>query len=242
MFTLQGVSCVRKTLMIVLGMVLLVGLSTTAQASIVSLPPGGTISSPDVFATCCGTLLASASQTVNNGSGLNFTVNSAVFADPSNMACAGCLDFVFQVSNSASSTDSIYRLTASNFGTFTAFPGYLSSGGSLGAPFVNGNAAPLSIDRSVAGNIIGFGFFSNVSVLPPGSTSKVLVIETNATNFANGTVNIFGSAGLSNPVGSFQPAAAPTVPEPGSLSLLGIGLAGGIGLFAFIRARRGRQA
>jgi hypothetical protein len=43
------------------------------------------------------------------------TYEAAVYSDPNNTFGAGDLDFVYQVSNNAGSTDSIARLTATNF-------------------------------------------------------------------------------------------------------------------------------
>jgi PEP-CTERM motif len=215
-----------------------VGLSGTAQASPVL--PGSLLVAPDIFNVGSWTLVSAIqSHPIDNGEP-SFTLNAAVY-NPGNVDCPGCLVFVYQISNAANSSDSITRLTAINFSGWTTYVGYANNGGNLGGPFVDGDTTPLTVDRSVGGDTVGFNF-SSASILPPGSTSKVLVIQTNATNFAEGTVGVFGSTGLPNLVDPFQPADASSVPEPASLALLGIGLLAGISVSSFVRRRRARQS
>src|SRR6266700_2458217 len=81
--------------------------SVAARASVKAQGPGAFV--PDVFTGCAGcTLLASDTTTATSTNGiLTFTLVAAVYADPGNIFGAGDLDFVYQVSNSATSTDSI---------------------------------------------------------------------------------------------------------------------------------------
>jgi hypothetical protein len=240
MSTLQGARLTQKAVVSALAIFVCLVLSGTAQAG--PLAPGDALVGPDVFSIGTWTLKSSIQiRAVSNGEP-DFTLISAVY-DTGNLDCVGCLAFVYQISNSSASTDSITRLTAIDFSRWTTYVGYANNGGSLGGPFVDGDAAPSDVDRSGGlGGTIGFDMvFSNASILPPGSTSKVLVIQTNATNFAEGTVGVYGTtSGPGNLVDPFAPAGPSAVPEPASLALLGIGLLTGIGVLAFIRSRKAR--
>ncbi|HVN04498.1 MAG TPA: PEP-CTERM sorting domain-containing protein [Bryobacteraceae bacterium] len=151
-----------------------------------------------------------------------------VYADPSNVFCTGCLDFFVLVTSNASSLDDIERITLASFGSYETDVGYSTGTGSvLGT-------APDTVDRSSSGGVIGFNFAVPAGVAP-GAETEVLEIETNATSFVAGTLQIIDSSVAS--VAAFAPAV---VPEASSISmtllgtaLLGIGLAG--------RRRRARQ-
>jgi hypothetical protein len=80
------------------------------------------------------------------------------------------------------------------------------AGASLpGGLFVNGTVTPELVDRYTADNV-GFGFNAPLGVtIPPGATSVVLVIHTNAANFKTGKVNII-DGGVST-VNGFMPTA-----------------------------------
>jgi hypothetical protein len=242
MFTLQGAILTRRITVIVFAIVACFVLSGTAQASIIG--PGDSSSTPDIFVTCCGTLVASSGpQTFTSADGnLTFTFNSAVYR--SDTICAGCLNFLYQVTNSPNSIDAIGRVVGMDFSTWFTDAGYTLNGSSLdGSVFVDGNAAPLSVDRSALGDTVGFGFFQDSAILPPGSTSRVLVIQTNATNYSEGFASIYSAASNSlTTIDPYQPSTASAVPEPGSLTLLGIGLLAGIGSFTYVRIRRSRAS
>jgi hypothetical protein len=200
----------------------LVVLSIFAFASFASadiLAPGAS-GPPDVLAPG-GTLLASLSGPwTNTTSTMSGTYLAAVYSDPSNTFGAGDLDFVYQVMNSANSTDSIGRTTAINFTGFLTDVGFTLTGSTLGAGFVNGTVVPITVDRANSGDSIGFSFTPPVSAaINPGQTSTVLIIETNATNFTSGHFNLI-DGGVTT-VASFAPLAA-RVPEGSALSMLGI--------------------
>ena len=108
MLTWKGVSLARGVVCPAVAIVACLVLSGTAQASILAPNSGATI--PDIFSTCCGTVLAtSGPQTFTSADQtLTFTFSSAVFSDSS--ICSGCLTFVYQIANSEHSTDSIVRM------------------------------------------------------------------------------------------------------------------------------------
>lgn len=195
--------------------------SPSAHASV--LTPGPGAFPPDIF-TCAGCTLQASLDTGSITVGaLTFDVVSAVYKDPTNAFAPNDLTFVYQISNSAASTDSIGRVTAANFTGFQTDVGFLPSGASLqGGFFVNGTVVPELVDRVSAGTV-GFSFNAPLTLfIAPGTTSVVLEIQTDATNFKAGTVSI--SDGTTDTVASFGPAASNVVPEPASLVLLGSGL------------------
>src|SRR5579862_6272509 len=148
---------------------------------------------PDIFGACAGcTQLAYVSNpnvTDSNGT-FTATLNAAVYLDPSNTFCAGCLDFVYQVSNSGGSTDDIGRVTAFNFTGFMVDAGFSVAGEPAGGgtAFPTGTWAPGLVDRNTA-DTVGFQFAKVATAIPPGGTSTVLVIETNAASFKTGTAS-----------------------------------------------------
>jgi hypothetical protein len=199
-------------------------LPVAAQAT--PLSPGPGAFPPDIFSfTCpgagCPTLLASTTTNfTSTDATLLGTVEAAVYSDP----ITGGLDFVYQVTNSAGSTDSIGRVTAINFTGFLTDVGYTPTGSVLGDGFVNGTIAPELVDR-VSADVVGFSFNAPLTTLiAPDQTSTVLVIETNATHFTAGHVNVI-DGGVTT-VDAFEPLAAASTPEPAVWSLMIAGFAG----------------
>ena len=214
-------------------------------AGIVAVPaaaspcsPGGTCI-PDVFpAVSSGSLVASLTHTMTSASGaLTVTYTAAVYADPANSYCAGCLDFLFQYNNHSSSTDSILRVTATDFTPVLTDLGYTRSGASEpGGLFVNGTVAPISDDRNFTGDTIGWNFQSS-NLVAPGATSDVIEVQTNAMNFANGFTFVVDGGVTQGP--SFAPPP-PVVQTPelqwvAGAAVLGAGLAAVV-----LTRRRGR--
>jgi hypothetical protein len=138
-----------------------------------------------------------------------------VYSDAKNVFCAGCLDFFVVVESNSTSTDDIERITEAAFGSFLTDVGYSTGKGSI-----SGGIDPATVDRSTNGNVIGFNF-SNLPGVAPGQETQVLEIETNATAFVAGTVQIIDSSVAS--VAAFAPANI--VPEAGSISLTLLGAA-----------------
>lgn len=192
-----------------------------AQASILSnglsVPPSPVDPLGPVIATAAGTIAAGAGSS-------HFSVDftEQVFQDPSNIMCAGCLDFVYVFTNHGPDVNERYSM--SSFAGFTLNVGT--------SPF--GIHDPTTIDRSNSGNgpNVGFNFPASDEILA-GQTTVSLVIQTNATTFVPGTVTAQdGTAGSS--AAALAPAPA-VIPEPGSLVLMGSGL---VAVGGFLRKLR----
>jgi hypothetical protein len=157
-----------------------------------------------------------------------------VEADPANVFCAGCLDFLFQVSNNSSLPENLIRVTESGFAGYHTEVGYDSlSLGSLvlcgiddGGFCNNGdpNTEPVTVDRSADGNVVGF----NLPAVLPAESTVDLVIETDALSFIDPQGGFIGSNGGIGSALIFGPSGpsgihSSTVPEPSSmLSVLGV--------------------
>src|SRR5712692_4964094 len=216
-------------------------LSPSASATILNgclVTPG----SPFILAVCdattapFGTLLASLSAPFTTANGTTSgTLKSAVYKE-----AGGTLDFYYQVTISTTAgnlsgaggcghgggqpaCDPIARETDTDFTTWITNLAFRTDG-SLTGFFVNGTVPPITGDRnSPVGDVIGFSFFPPDSAkILPGTTSNVLIISTNATNFTNGNASVIDGGTVT--VASFAPTGPVPVPEPASLALVGIGL------------------
>lgn len=170
------------------------------------LLPGTTVA-PDPLAPPLGTTEATISGSWTTAT-MSGTYSESVIAATNNTFCSGCLDFVINVSNNASSRDSIETISTGDFGMFLTDVGFAI--GSTGV-------VPLLVDRSTTGDVINFAYFQP-NVIHPGQSSAELIIETNATHFTSGTISVIDK--LTATVTGFAPT---TVPEPASLALLGAG-------------------
>lgn len=195
--------------------------------------PGGPAVGVPLTTATPGTLLASMTSPFSFTTTAGTTAGnilSAVFMNPT-----GTLDFYYQVSNSASSSTALSRESNTAFGAFLTQVAFRMDGGSLGTIFTNGTATavPVTADRDSSGSTVGFNFVPTPpgTKIPPGQTSPVLVISTNATNYTAGNAEVLD--GGSATVAAFQPAAATGVPEPATFVLLGFGLIGFAGVRKF---------
>jgi hypothetical protein len=207
-----------------LGGLALLTVLASASAQAILLVPGaragrGTLEAPGVltvFTDTNLTLLASNSMAVNGASGtVSGTLRSSVY-----MNSGGTLDFYYQYSNDLG-FDPIHRLTMSSFRNFTTDVGYrLTPVGQ----FTAGTIIPNEANRNTSGSVVGFDFDTPVSI-PPGATSQILVIRTNANDWGPGFASVIN--GSATTVASFGP-----VPEPATMAALGLGA------IALIRRRR----
>ena len=146
-----------------------------------------------------------------------------VFTDPTNVWGVGDLTWIINVENSKGSLDSIVRIVAELFAGFNVDVGYDTD-------FPHGSI-PLTVDRLTAASI---GF--NIVPVGEGGESTLLEIETSATQFTSGTLDINpGITGVQVP--AFAPFAPPAVPEPSTWGLVSLGFAG-LGLLRIAKPRR----
>jgi hypothetical protein len=167
--------------------------------------PNGSSCPPDDFTfTAPGTLLASISGPITASGSFSGNYIEAVYLQ-NNTFCSSCLTFDLQISNQAGSAEAIQHVGVSNFQGSLTDLGYRSDGSTLGASWVDGSQIPTDVTRSTAGvkDTWDFTGTNSANLLPPGTTSTVLVVETNATEFTAGTVSA-QDGGVAQ-VAGFQP-------------------------------------
>jgi len=197
-------------------------LATAYAANATPLPPGATVV-PGI-ALVNGSVEADTGLVAFSLGPISGTVREWVISGNTFNPLGG-LSFVYQFS--VTSGD-VARLTGFAYDAFAV--DVEQNLGGLGQVGVIGTRLALTADRTGSGNTVGFNF--NPEVTPGAlSTSGLLIVNTNANFFTAALISVIDGATAT--VGGF----APTVPEPASILLLGVGLVG-VGVLQRKRSRR----
>jgi hypothetical protein len=155
------------------------------------------------------------------GGTITGTYDVTVYADPSNVYCSGCYDFVLTVTSSTSSTVNLQHITDGSFDPSQVTVGTNGSGNQ-----------PNDVSRTSSGKTASFNFLGSDNITP-GSAIPNLVIETSLTQVFPGSLVISDDVGSTfNGYGDLT-----SVPEPVSTALLGSGFAV-LGLLRWRKARK----
>ena len=201
----------KRILFTVLIGLFVLGFTSTAKA--VTLNPGTAplLTTPGTAPSLVGFQATTGLITFSNN------LYSGTFQEDVYQNATGML-FVYSFSNDASTQlkDSLSRLTAIDFTGFNTSADAYDSGGLH---------FPHYVDRSSSGSTIGFQFRSDTDGgVAPGESSAVLWIQTDAQYYTPGEVT------LQNGHVETLRGFGPTIPEPSSLMLLGMGILGLFGL------------
>jgi hypothetical protein len=206
---------------------LLTWVCSSARAVPIPLAPGGTVVTTQSAPPGGAALLASNSQNFAsqdmplnpNGTSYTGSLTSNVFTNyPGSPFGPGFLTFTYKLSNNG--PDSLHRLTTTNFAGYLvdvehdaiSSPGIVSS----------------SVDRDLSGKIVGWNYDVNPR-LPAGTSTALLIVHTNATQYVPSLASTINSATAG--VLSYGPAP---IPEPAALGAL----AGAVAVAGLARGRR----
>jgi len=188
----------------------------TAQAGAAPLPPGTALFGPSTEGDPVGgTSVTSILAGFSVPGAFSGTLKSEVISGDTSNPLGG-LTFIYTLSNDGvAGPNSIGRLSLAGLAPF-------GIDGSYQVPA--SGVAPASIDRNPSGDVVGFNFVPLVTdpatgFLAPGSSSAVLVLQTDAVAYARGN---FGSL-IDGGVGTVD--ALIPVPEPSTVALSLVGLA-----------------
>jgi hypothetical protein len=135
--------------------------------------------------------------------------------DSSNPYGLADLTFTYLIQMDSSTADPVSRFTISSFS------GYLTDVSDTTS--LPGDIVPSSVNRSAApGSLVRFSF--DTALLGAGTTSALLVIQTDAQNWASTQAGFIDGVGSS--ANSLAPAAITSVPEPNPTVLAGLCLLG----------------
>jgi len=196
---------------------------SASQAQALPLLPGGT-AVPGPMSLAGEPVLATISGTFSGGGSLKGNYVVEVLRN------GAFLDFAYQFQVTKGD---VRRTTMFDFSTVTTDVNFTST--APGSFHVPGGTlrAPSSADRSSDGSAVGFDFgvqgVASTYVLPADGWTQIFFIRTNSRNFTDGDFSLIDGGAAT--VASFAPTA---VPEPSSLILLSMGLAG-VGGAAFRR-------
>jgi hypothetical protein len=188
----------------------LLAFASIANATLIA-PGASGVAGATVSNTWSGpALVNTGAVTMTNGTE-SVTMQEQIFADTGAGLCAGCLDWVINVTDV---TGDVGRVTAA---AFSDSPSILTDVGYL----AGANAAPATVDRnvSVGSSVIGFNF---APAIQPGFSSDVLVIKTNVKAFVPGTLSALDGV----PVSTNAWGVAPEPNMTALLSVLAVGILG----------------
>lgn len=188
----------------------------SAQASAAPLPPGTALFGPSTEGDPVGgTSVTTITAPFTVPGAFSGTLKTEVISGDTSNALGG-LTFIYTLTNDGvAGPNSIGRLSLSGLAPFGLDGSYQTPASGV---------APASIDRNPSGDVVGFNFVPLASdpatgFLAPGSSSAVLVIQTDAEAYARGN---FGSL-IDGGVGTVD--ALIPVPEPSTVALSLVGLA-----------------
>jgi len=171
------------------------------------LPYSSTCAPDDFTGEASGTLLADIVNIDSVSSYFLAIITTAVYVNS-----GGTLDFYYQIQNDPSSTKAITQLNASDFQGALGDMGDRTDGSTIGGGggFVDGTQAPVDVTRGSLGDPVTWDFTGSnaANLLPPGDTSTVLEVKTNATAFTAGTFTTWGG-GADVGGSGFEPVVTP---------------------------------